>query len=123
MNGTARASFVAAALVAMVTVAHGAGAGANSTPGEVKNFSLLDYRGKHYELRRTDAAVVVLFFTGADCPIARQNAPKLKAIEDELGNKGVAVWMINATPQNDPDEKKLDVMFQFGQYAPKKVLG
>jgi hypothetical protein len=91
--------------------------------GEVKNFSLLDYQGRHYELRRTDARVVVLFFTGADCPIARQSAPKLKAVEDEYGKKGVAVWMVNATPQNDPDENRLDMMFQLGQFAPKKVLG
>src|SRR5215210_7560744 len=91
--------------------------------GDVKNFSLLDYQGRHFELRRTDAAVVVLFFTGADCPIARQSAPKLVAIENEFGSRGVAVWMVNATPGNDPDEKKLDLMFQFGQFAPKKVLG
>src|SRR5690349_4535694 len=117
----ARASVVAAALVAMVGVARAATpVPAASAPGDVKNFSLLDYRGKHYELRRTEASVVVLFFTGADCPIARQSAPKLKAIEDEFGKKGVAVWMVNATPENDPDEKKLDVMFQFGQFAPKK---
>src|SRR5215213_4040921 len=122
MIRTARASVVAAALVAMVAVARGAES-APAAPGDVKNFSLLDYRGKHYELRRTESSVVVLFFTGADCPIARQSAPKLKAIEDEFGRKGVAVWMVNATPDNDPDEKKLDVMFQFGQFAPKKVLG
>jgi hypothetical protein len=94
-----------------------------AAPAPVTNFSLLDYQGKHYELRRADAAVVVLFFTGADCPIARQSAPKLNAIRDEFGKRGVAVWMVNATPQNDPDDRKLDLMFQFGKYAPKKVLG
>ena len=43
--------------------------------GEVLNFSLLDYRGRVHDLRRTDAKYVVLFFTGADCPIGRQLAP------------------------------------------------
>jgi len=38
---------------------------------EIMNFSLLDYKGKSYELRRTDARVVVLFFTGNGCPVAR----------------------------------------------------
>lgn len=90
---------------------------------KVKNFSLLDYQGKHYELRRTGAAVVVLFFTGADCPIARQTAPKIQSLSDEFGKRGVAVWMVNATPQNDPDDARLDAMFQFGQYAPKRILG
>jgi hypothetical protein len=94
-----------------------------AAPGDVKNFSLLDYQGKHYELRRADAAVVVLFFTGAECPIARQAAPKVKAIEEEFRKRGVVVWMINATPQNDPDENRLDMMFRFGQFAPKRILG
>ena len=104
-------------------VAGAAAAGEPKRPDRVKNFSLLDYDGRHYELRRADASVVVLFFTGADCPVARQAAPAVKAIEDEFGAKGVAVWMVNATPQNDPDEKRLDMMFQFGQFAPKAVLG
>src|SRR3954462_2493553 len=93
----------AAATVATVsTPAHAA------APEAEKNFSLLDYDGKHYELRRADAAVVVLFFTGADCPIARQLAPKLNAIQEEFGKQRVVVWMVNATPQNDPDERRLD---------------
>ena len=90
---------------------------------EVKNFALLDYRGVHHELRRTNARAVVLFFTGAGCPIARQQAHKLKAIDNELGKKGVVVWMVNATPQNDPDDARLDAMFQLGKMAPKEVLG
>src|SRR5687767_13331102 len=96
---------------------------ASAPAGEVRNFSLLDYQGKHYELRRSGAPVVVLFFTGADCPVARQLAPRVKAIEEEFGKRGVKVWMVNATPQNDPDEKRLDLMFQFGQFAPKEILG
>src|SRR5947207_2870098 len=50
----------------------------------VINFSLLDYRGKHYELRRTDAKVVVLYFTGFSCPMARQSVGKLKALQDRF---------------------------------------
>ena len=94
-----------------------------SGEGDVLNFSLLDYRGKQYELRRTQANLVVLFFTGADCPIARQSAHKLQAINEEFGPKGVTVWMINATPQNDPSDAKLDTMFALGRFAPRKMLG
>jgi hypothetical protein len=96
---------------------------AMSGEGDVLNFSLLDYRGKRYELRRADARAVVLFFTGAECPIARQNAPKLQAIADELGPKGVAVWMVNATPQNDPDDRRLDAMYALGRLAPRDRMG
>ena len=91
--------------------------------GDVLNFSLLDYRGKHYELRRAQARVVVLFFTAPDCPIARQHAPKLQHLADELGPRGVAVWMVNAMPHNDPDDRRLDWMYELGRFAPRARLG
>lgn len=96
---------------------------AMAADGDVLNFSLLDYRGNHYELRRAHARLVVLFFTGSDCPIARQNAPKLQALSEEFGTKGIAVWMVNATPQNDPSDSKLDIMFKLGGVAPRKMMG
>ena len=96
---------------------------AMSGEGDVLNFSLLDYRGKHHELRRADAEAVVLFFTAPDCPIARQNAPKLQAIAEEFGPKGVAVWMVNAMPQNDPSNARLDAMFELGRVAPRNRMG
>jgi hypothetical protein len=94
-----------------------------SGEGDVLNFSLLDYRGKHYELRRVNARAVVLFFTGAGCPIAMQNAPKLQKLSEELEGKGVVVWMVNATPQNDPDDLKLDAMYALGRVAPRDRMG
>lgn len=90
---------------------------------EVLNFSLLDYRGKNHEFRRVDSRLLVLFFTGSDCPIARQTGPKLQAISQAYPAKDVTVWMVNATPQNDPSELKLDAMYAFGRRAPKAVLG
>src|SRR5215217_4191135 len=99
------------------------GALAPATAAEVLNFSLLDYKGRHYELRRTDARVVVLFFTGVGCPIARQNAPKLQELSDRFIGQGVAVWQVNATPQNDPGDVALDMAFELGRVAPKHMLG
>src|SRR5688572_29415094 len=103
---------------------------AKSGEGDVLNFSLLDYRGKHYELRREphrpppgERKAVVLFFTAPDCPIARQNAPKLQAISEEFGPKGVAVWMVNSMPQNDPSDARLDAMFELGRIAPRNRMG
>jgi hypothetical protein len=99
-------------------------AGAAPSVGDtVVNFSLLDYSGRNYELRRTPARLVVLFFTGSDCPIARQSGSKLQAVADEFGGKGVAVWLVNATPQNDPGPRKLDAMYEFGKFAPREILG
>src|ERR1700733_4202162 len=63
---------------------------------EVMNFSLLDYKGRNYELRRADARVVVLFFTGNGCPVARQSIEKLKALRKRFADKGLAIWMIDS---------------------------
>ncbi len=70
---------------------------------EVMNFSLLDYKGRYHELRRTDARIVVLFFTGNGCPVARQSISKLKALRDRFSDKGVVIWIINSNTQDDRD--------------------
>src|SRR5712691_11858484 len=68
----------------------------SSRPDEGINFSLLDYNGKDYELRRADAKVLVLFFTGNGCPIARQCVSKLRALRSKFSSQGVVFWMIDA---------------------------
>jgi hypothetical protein len=70
---------------------------------EVMNFSLLDYKGKYHELRRTEARAMVLFWTGNGCPIAQQSVTKIRALRSRFGNKGVEIWMINSNPQDDRD--------------------
>lgn len=93
-------------------------------PGDsVVNFSLLDYGGKHYELRRTLARLVVLFFTGSNCPIARQSGSKLQVISTEFAGKGVVVWLINSIPHDDPGSAKLDAMYEMGRFGRKEILG
>jgi hypothetical protein len=57
---------------------------AGAKPQQIVNFSLLDYRGKHHELRQTDARVVVLFFTGNGCPIARQSISKIRSLRSKV---------------------------------------
>jgi len=110
--------FTFATIVAALTISTAAPAADLPAPrqpfapgAEVLNFSLIDYHGKNHDLRRTDAKVVVLFFTTPGCPIARQNAPKLQAIADRFREQGVVVWMVNAAPQNDPGDTQLDGPF------------
>src|SRR5438270_138277 len=74
------------------------------------NFSLLDYRGKYYELRRADAKIVVLYFVGLDCPIARQSISKVEALQAEFKKQGVVFWLINAMPQGDPKDQVVQVV-------------
>lgn len=61
----------------------------------VPNFALLDLRGRNVELDRTEGRAVALFFTGVGCPIARKNAPKVKALAERFGREGVAFWIVN----------------------------
>jgi len=68
---------------------------------QVLNFSLLDYRGRHFELHRADAKVVVLFIGGNGCPIVRQSINKLRSLRGKFADKGVVFWMLNANSQDD----------------------
>src|SRR5690349_10170553 len=83
------------------------------------NFSLLDYRGKYYELRRADAKVVVLYFVSLDCPIARQSVGKLEALQAEFKKQGVVFWLINSMPQGDIKDQVVEVV---GRLASQGVL-
>src|SRR3954452_10162014 len=70
-------------------------------PEQMVNFSLLDYRGKYYELKQADARVVVLFFTGNGCPIARQSISKIRALRSKGAKQGVVFWMVDSNLQDD----------------------
>ena len=70
-------------------------------PKEVLNFALLDHKGVMYELRRSHAKAVVLFFTANECPIARQSATKLRKLRDAYRARGVDVLMVNSSPADD----------------------
>ena len=70
-------------------------------PAEVMNFALLDHRGDLHELRRSGGQAVVLFFTGNECPIARQNALKLRKLSETYSARGVRVFLVNSCPADD----------------------
>lgn len=91
---------------------------------EVINFSLLDYRGKYHELRRSDARVMVLFWTSFSCPMARQYVPKLRAVQREAKAKGVDIWLINSSPQDDPSDAAIEMFARSrrNNIAPESAL-
>jgi len=68
---------------------------------EVVDFSLLDYRGRNFELHHADAKVVVLFIAGNGCPIVRQSITKVRSLRSKFADQGVVFWMLNANPQDD----------------------
>src|SRR2546427_13089857 len=75
---------------------------ARQAPTKVANFSLRDHEVKNRELyQQADARAVVLIFTSTGCPIVQKSVPKIKALRDQFGSKGVVFWLINSTPQDD----------------------
>src|SRR5580704_567472 len=87
---------------------------------EIMNFSLLDYKGKYYELRRADARAVVLFFTGNGCPVARQSIDKLKSLREHYSDRGVVIWMIDSNAGDD--RKSIEQEAKDFKVAPLPVL-
>lgn len=71
--------------------------GLSAASAEVSNFALFDQRGRLFELRRSNAGAVVLFFTMNGCPVARQSAARLDALRDRYAARGVEVFMVNAS--------------------------
>ncbi len=74
---------------------------AAAASAEVSNFALIDQRGRLFELRRSNAQAVVLFFTMNGCPVARQSASKLNALRDRYAERGVEVFMVNSSGGDD----------------------
>jgi len=69
---------------------------------KVTDFSLRDHRGGSHQLyQEKDARAIVLLFTTTGCPIVQKSIPKIKALRDQFGSKGVRFWIINC---NDEDE-------------------
>jgi len=82
-------TFVVAALLLVLAASRGVAA-------SVANFNLVDQDDINHELYRAPGKVVVLFFTGNGCPVARKSAPKLNALKDEFEAKGVTFWVVNS---------------------------
>ncbi len=80
----------------------------------VPNFNLLDLQGRNHELRRAEGKVVVLFFTGNGCPIARQSVAKLKALHEWMGHD-VTFWVINTYAEDSLEESRKEY-FEFRMF-------
>ena len=70
--------------------------------GKAKNFSLQDHLGTSHELfRHSQDRAIVLIFTSTGCPIVQKSAPKIKALRDQFGSKGVIFWLVNSNTEDD----------------------
>jgi peroxiredoxin len=77
---------------------------------KVEDFTLRDFRGAERSLHDfADCKLVVLAFTGTECPIAKLYATRLAELAKDFGPKGVAFVGINANQQ--------DSITAIGEYA------
>lgn len=67
------------------------------------DFALLDLQGRQHQLSRTDAKVIVLFFTASGCPIARQNIRDARKLQTAYLEKGVRFWFVSSNAADDRD--------------------
>jgi peroxiredoxin len=71
---------------------------------EAPDFNLLDLRRHNHQLQRAGGSVVVLFFTGTGCPIARKCAPKLRKLQNQFAKDGLSVWTVNSYPGDTTED-------------------
>lgn len=69
---------------------------------KVADFRLNDPKGTPYQLyeQSKDRAIVLMFAT-TGCPIVQKSIPKIKALRDQFGPKGVRFWIINADSEDE----------------------
>lgn len=72
---------------------------------EAPDFNLRDLRGHNVELRRAEGKVVVLFFTGVGCPIARQSVAKLRELRAAFEPLGAGFWLIDSFANDTRDDE------------------
>jgi peroxiredoxin/mono/diheme cytochrome c family protein len=68
---------------------------------KIENFTLADYRGKPHSLDDfRDSKLVVVAFTGTECPVAKLYMPRLVELAKAYEPQGVAFVAINANRQD-----------------------
>lgn len=68
---------------------------------QIPDFTLTDYRGKTVSLRDfEDRDIVVVAFTGTECPLAKLYGPRLQSLQDKYRDRNVAFVSINSNRQD-----------------------
>lgn len=72
---------------------------------QIEDFSLKDFRGKQHRLADfKDAELVVVFFTGTQCPIAKLYGSRMEKLSRDYASKGVAFVGICSNVQDSIKE-------------------
>lgn len=106
----------ACVLLSLATVA----AAAEPSPvlgRKLSELDLKDHRGREWSLQDfADKPVLVVVFTGTECPLVQLYASRLQKLSTELADQGVAVISLNANQQDNLTEigaqvRRLDLTF------------
>ena len=116
---------VVAALAAFMSLSYaGASLATSSTaakapaevtlPATVDDFRLTDQNLHSHQLSQlADASAVVLITQQNSCPVSRNTASAVKALQDEYQPKGVEIFMLNSTPS----DKREDIVVEAAAYG------
>lgn len=85
-----------------------AGTAADSSPvlgRKLSELALKDHRGREWTLQDfADKPVLVVVFTGTECPLVQLYASRLQKLSTELADQGVAVISLNSNQQDNLTE-------------------
>jgi len=78
----------------------------NSSIGQkIEGFELQDFYGKTHTLADyADQQLVIIYFTGTECPLAKLYAPRMERISQKYASQGVAMLGINSNRQDSITE-------------------
>ena len=81
----------------------------------ITDFKMIDFRGKEHELSDyKDQKIVIAYFLGTECPLAKLYGPKMQRLADEFSSQDVAVVGISSNVQ--------DSIVELAAYARKHEL-
>lgn len=91
-------------LLTMGTLLSGASGAETDAPAAdrpILDFTLTDYRGKTVSLKDFEQSdIVVVAFTGTECPLAKLYGPRLQTLQEEYRDRKVAFIGINSNRQD-----------------------
>ncbi len=72
---------------------------------KIGDFTLDDFYGKSHALSDfDDKQIVIVYFTGTECPLAKLYAPRMERISQEYAKRGVAMIGVNSNRQDSVTE-------------------
>ncbi|NND97181.1 MAG: redoxin domain-containing protein [Pirellulaceae bacterium] len=91
---------------------------------KIDNFTLKDFRGKEHSLSDfKDNKLVVAYFFGTECPLAKLYSARLQKMSEEYADKGVAIIGINSNVQDNISEIESHVVRHKVQFPALKDVG